>query len=269
MLKTILALLAFVLYTAAGAWPVSRLMRDQSPPAQGTVLALGAGGLAAHTVIIGGSLLLANGLYLGFFEAASVVGWLMAALVLVTMWRRPGHNLTASGLPVVGLAVILAAFFGTPREQIETLPPGIGSHVYTSILAYSLLALAALQAILLAFQDRQLRHKHPRGVMRFLPPLQTMEELLFQTLTLGFVLLSLSLLTGFVFLDDMFAQHLVHKTVLSIVAWFVFGGLLLGHWRLGWRGRTAIRLTLAGFVLLMLAYFGSKFVLELILHETH
>ena len=94
-----------------------------------------------------------------------------------------------------------------------------------------------------------------------------METLLFQMLALGFLLLTLSLLTGFLFLEDMFAQHLVHKTVLSLLAWLLFAVLLLGHWWLGWRGQTAIRWTIAAFVLLMLAYFGSKFVLELILHR--
>jgi ABC-type uncharacterized transport system permease subunit len=83
----------------------------------------------------------------------------------------------------------------------------------------------------------------------------------------GFVLLTLSLVSGFAFLEDMFAQHLVHKTVLSTLAWIVFGALLVGRFRYGWRGRTAIIWTLGGFVILILAYFGTKAVLELILHR--
>ena len=92
-----------------------------------------------------------------------------------------------------------------------------------------------------------------------------MEQLLFQLIGTGFVLLSAGLLTGIVFLEDVFAQHLVHKTVLSIAAWSIFGILLWGRWRFGWRGRKAIRWTLSGFGVLILAYFGSKLVLELIL----
>jgi ABC-type uncharacterized transport system permease subunit len=84
----------------------------------------------------------------------------------------------------------------------------------------------------------------------------------------GFVLLTLTLLSGVLFVDDLFAQHLVHKTVLSIAAWIVFGILLFGRWRWGWRGRRAVRLTLAGMAILLLAFFGSKFVLEVILHRT-
>jgi len=95
--------------------------------------------------------------------------------------------------------------------------------------------------------------------------LQTMEALLFQMLAAGFVMQSLSLATGFMFVEDLFAQHLVHKTVLSILAWFVFAILLWGRWRYGWRGKTAIRWTLGGFVSLLLAYLGSKMVLELVL----
>ena len=94
-----------------------------------------------------------------------------------------------------------------------------------------------------------------------------MERLLFRMIAVGFILLSVSLLSGLVFLEDIFAQHLIHKTVLSIAAWGVFALLLWGRWRLGWRGRIAIRWTLAGFAVLMLAYFGSKFVLELVLQR--
>ena len=93
-----------------------------------------------------------------------------------------------------------------------------------------------------------------------------MESLLFQMIATGFALLTLALVTGFLFLEDIFAQHLVHKTTLSIIAWFVFGILLWGRWRFGWRGQTALRWTIGGFIFLMLAYFGSKFVLELVLN---
>jgi ABC-type uncharacterized transport system permease subunit len=89
--------------------------------------------------------------------------------------------------------------------------------------------------------------------------------LLFQLIGAGFVLLSLTLLTGALFVEDLFGQHLVHKTVLSFAAWVVFGALLFGRWRYGWRGRRAVRLTLIGMLVLLLAFFGSKFVLEIVL----
>ena len=121
-------------------------------------------------------------------------------------------------------------------------------------------------ALLLLLQDHHLKHKHPSGLIRNFPPLQTMESLLFGFLWAGWLLLSLSLLSGWLFFEDLFAQHLVHKTVLSCIAWVVFAVLLAGRHQLGWRGHKAIRWTLAGFCLLMLAYFGSKLVREFILH---
>ena len=95
-----------------------------------------------------------------------------------------------------------------------------------------------------------------------------MESMLFELLWIGVSLLSISIASGFVFIDDIFSQSLVHKTVLTLIAWLLFSVLLWGHYQLGWRSRTAVRLTLAGFVLLMLAFFGSKLVLELILHRS-
>ena len=135
----------------------------------------------------------------------------------------------------------------------------------SSLVAYSILALAALHAIVLSIQNSLLHSHQPGGIIRLLPPLKTMESLLFETITIGFICLSISLASGLIFLDNMFAQQLAHKTVLSIFAWLVFATLLFGHWIVGWRGRTAIRWTLGGFLSLMLAYFGSKFVLEILL----
>ena len=141
-------------------------------------------------------------------------------------------------------------------------------HIFSSLLAYSFLNIAAIQALLLAAQDVCLRGRHPDGfLVRSLPSLQSMESLMFQLIGAGLDLLTVSLLTGFLFLENMFAQHLVHKTVLSLLAWLVFAILLIGRLRHGWRGQIAIRWTVSGFGALMLAYFGSKLVLELILNR--
>jgi ABC-type uncharacterized transport system permease subunit len=101
--------------------------------------------------------------------------------------------------------------------------------------------------------------------MRNLPPLQTMESLLFEMLAVGIIMLTLGLGTGFIYMDDMLAQQVAHKTLLSLCAWVIFAGLLVGHYRFGWRGRVAVRWTLVGFGLLLLAYFGSKLVIEYLL----
>jgi ABC-type uncharacterized transport system permease subunit len=101
--------------------------------------------------------------------------------------------------------------------------------------------------------------------MRKLPPVQTMEHNLFQLITVGFILLTIGFITGIIFIEDLFAQHLVHKTVLSITAWIVFATLLWGRWKYGWRGNTAVKWTITGSIFLVLAYLGSKLVLEFIL----
>ena len=125
-----------------------------------------------------------------------------------------------------------------------------------------------LQHRLILRIERALRRREFRGWLRALPPLTELESLLFRSITVGFVLLTATLLTGLLFVDDLLAQHLVHKTVLSVLSWLAFGALLLGRWQRGWRGATAVRWTLAAMALLVLAFFGSKFVLELVLHRT-
>jgi ABC-type uncharacterized transport system permease subunit len=160
---------------------------------------------------------------------------------------------------------LLAATFSNSSDRVALASSEVIAHVMLSILAYSLMFIAALQAITLAYQNYQLKHKHPGGLIRLLPPLQTMESLLFELLAVGQLALTGAIVTGFIFIDDVFAQHLAHKTVFSLSAWIIYAVLLWGHYRLGWRGNTAVRWTLVGCCALMLAYFGSKFVLEIVL----
>lgn len=264
----ILALTSSGLYLAAGAVPALRLLRGPAhSPSKQAMLGLGALALLLHTVVVYLSSRSAGGLHFHFFEAASIVGLMMAAMTLGFSIRQPAENMGILTLPLAAVVLMLAVLLTGSRSGATALPAGVGLHVYTSFLAYSALAVATLHAILFALQEHKLRRRHPGGFVKLLPPLQTMESLLFQMLGLGFLLLTLSLLTGFLFLEDMFAQHLVHKTILSLLAWLLFAALLLGRWRLGWRGQIAIRWTIAAFIVLMLAYFGSKFVLELVLHR--
>jgi len=212
-------------------------------------------------------LFMEQGLNLGVFNAISLLTWLISAILVVSAVVRPTENLGIIAFPGAGLAIALGSVTSTNHFTSVTNTP-LEIHILISVAAYSMLSIAAVQAILLTIQDRHLRNKRPGGFIRALPPLQTMETLLFQIIALGFILQSLSLFTGFIFLENMLAQHLVHKTVLSLIAWLVFGILLWGRWQFGWRGRTAIRWTLTGFVALALSYIGSKMVLEVILKQT-
>ena len=207
-----------------------------------------------------------GGINLGFSNAFSLVSWAVLVLILFSALSKPVESLAILPLPLAALAVVIEAT--VPSSHL--FPPdaswALRMHALFSLLGYSLLALASVQAVVLAIQDHHLHRHHPGGFIRSLPPLQTMETLLFEMIGLGFLLLTLALATGFFFLlHDMFAQRVVHKTVLSIAAWLVFGTLLWGRFRHGWRGQRALIWTLSGFVVLMLAYFGSKFVLELLL----
>ncbi len=207
---------------------------------------------------------LPEGLNLGFFVALSLITWLVSILILLSTYFTRIESLGIVVFPVSGLASILAVHGGS-THLIEISSSAIQGHILISVVAYSLITLGALQATLLAYQDHAIRSHHPGGLVRFLPPLYDMETLLFVFLSFGFGCLSISLLSGFIFLDDIFAQQLVHKTVLSIVAWFILATLMFGRFQFGWRGKTAIRWTISAFLFLMLAFFGSKLVLEFIL----
>ena len=267
MNSTLLALLAIVFYLASWLVITLRLFRSNAERRipRLTGIALGLAGVALHGAFLYQHIITHSGINLGFFDAASLVAWTILLLLMLSAISKPIENLGIAILPLTALVILLDIRFHTSHFISADAPWGLRIHVLISLLAYSLLAMASVQAILLAIQDHHLRHRHPGGFIRALPPLQTMEALLFEMIGMGFIMLTFALISGFMFLEDMFAQRLVHKTVLSIAAWLVFGGLLWGRFRFGWRGQKALIWTLVGFVVLMLAYFGSKFVIELVL----
>jgi len=269
MTHTAIAAVAIVLYLiSAGLIGLRLFRRDQLElPSRKMALSLGFAGLILHTWLLWDSIFRGPGLNLAFFNALALTSWTVVALLLVSSLNKPVENLGLILLPLAALTLYLETRYPSVDFIRQNAGWPLKIHVLLSMLSYSLLTLASVQAILLAVQDHHLRIRQPGGFIRALPPLQTMESLLFEMIGAGFVLLTLALLSGFAFLDDMFAQHLAHKTVLSTLGWLVFGGLLMGRYRYGWRGRTAIIWTLSGFVILVLAYFGSKAVLELVLQR--
>ncbi len=230
-------------------------------------LGIGAVAVVLHAICLYMGIMVGEELYLGFFNALSLLGWMIAAVLVAGALLEPLLNLGIAMFPGAAITLLLMVLF--PSHEAMQLQGGwpMKLHVLSSILAYSLFALAATQVILLALQDRALRHHRAGGYVRALPPLQTMEALLFRMILLGFVVLSFSLLTGAIYITDMFAQHLVHKTVLSIASWLVFAVLLWGRWRSGWRGNKATVWTLSGFAVLGLAYPVTKFILEIVLNR--
>ena len=138
-------------------------------------------------------------------------------------------------------------------------------HILTSLFAYGLLTVGGIIALYALVQEKRLHARHLSSVNQLFAPLETTDQLLFGVTSAGFMVLIVAISTGFAFVDNLFAQHLVHKTVLSLLAVVVFGILLVGRRFAGWRGRRAVYLYLGGFLILCLAYFGSRFVLEEIL----
>jgi len=264
-----MALMSAALYVAATLVLGRRLgvWRDSVPDGVPKLPLFAFAAVALHGVLLYAEIVGEHGLQLGFFDVASLVAWVAALLLMVGTLRRPLDNLGLLVLPLAALLILPGALSPVAASGAAERTLGAQIHVLVSVLAFSLLTIAACQALLLAYQEYRLGRKRPGGLMRILPPLKIQEELLFQLIALGFFMLTLSLASGVAFVADMLAQHLAHKTVLSVIAWLIFGVLLWGRWRYGWRGRTAVRLSLAGFVVLGLAYFGSKLVLELILER--
>jgi ABC-type uncharacterized transport system permease subunit len=201
-----------------------------------------------------------------FFSALSLVGFGMA--LLTALVGRFGR-FAALGVVVFPIAAATLITYGLHGPRATTaLDWPLQLHAWLALLAYATLAVAALLALTSWAQEGAMRRREFHRWLRALPPLVELETLLFRTITAGFMLLSATLLTGVVFVEDLFAQHLIHKTVLSVLSWLAFGTLLLGRWQWGWRGGIAVRWTLSATALLVLAYFGSKFVLELVLDRS-
>jgi ABC-type uncharacterized transport system permease subunit len=265
---TYIAILVIVLYLTAGIKLVLRLSRgSQAIHNKGLFLSLGFTAITLHAWFLYQNLLVVNGLNLGIFNALSLLSWIIVSLILATSFTQPVENLGIVALPLAALALTLELLLPSTHFLSKEAATGLKLHALISIISYSLYSIAACQAILLAIQNKYLHSKRPGGFIRALPPLETMETLLFRIIAVAFVLHSLSLMSGAMYLEDIFAQHIVHKTVLSIAAWVVFATLLIGRWRFGWRGRKAIRWTMTGFITLFLAYLGSQWVQEILLNR--
>lgn len=256
-----------LLYLIAWAY-LLRSVKQRAQLPKSRLLLLVAAATLAHVILALASVRIGKGYQFGFFQVPSLFFATINLIVLLSSIRKPLANLYLFLLPLACLAILLTGLHAPAVKTSEHLSLETVSHILLSVLAYSLLTIASLQAMLLSYQNYQLKHKHPRGVMGLLPPLQTMETLLFELVWAGEILLTLSIVTGILFTTSFHDQHLSHKAVFSILSWMIYALLLWGRHTLGWRGSAAIRWTLGGFAALMLAYFGSKLVLEIILGRT-
>ncbi len=204
----------------------------------------------------------------GFAIALSFMLWLAIAFYWIESFYARLEGLLLIGLPVAALAALLPALFSGQHILVNAGSAAFRLHFLVAMLAYSLFTLAALHALLMSAVEKNLhRGRRLSPLLSGLPPLLTMESLLFRVIHVAFILLTLTLISGIAFSEELFGKALAfnHKTVFAILSWLIFAGLLLGRHLRGWRGRIALRWTLSGFVALLLAYVGSRFVIEIIL----
>lgn len=257
--------LAGLLYLAA-TLHIARQIRAGHAERRSVFLYAGFAAVLCHGTVTLPQVFLPQGIALGLFTAGSLVGMLVALLAIITSLFRPVGVIALVAYPVAFSLLLLAELLHdryTPRQ----FSSGLGVHILLSLLAWAVIAIATAHAALLTLQDQLLRARRLDGLLRVLPPLQTTEAILFELLAAGFALLTLAIGAGFLYVDDLFAQHLVHKTVLTLASWAAIGVLLAGRKVAGWRGRTAVRFTVGAFLLLAIAFFGSKFVLEMVLQR--
>jgi ABC-type uncharacterized transport system permease subunit len=209
----------------------------------------------------------ASELRFGFAQALSVMMFLGVAVYWVESLFYSLEGMQPLLLPLAAVGAPLPALFpGLAASGAHAAAAEFKLHLALAMIAYGLFVIALLHAALMSFAER---HLHRKGTVAFphLPPLLTLEALLFRMIGAAFVFLTLTLVTGIAFSETLFGRALrfEHKTVFAVLSWLIFAWLLAGRWRYGWRGRTALRWTLSGFVMLMLAYVGSRFVLEVLL----
>ena len=269
METNIISAAVILLYLLTAGWLGNRIFRLRltTEAFNHSIAALAGLALSGHGLVLYREILVQAGFNLGFYHAFSLVSWVIALLAVLTGLFSAMSNLVVVFFPLAALALLLEIALPTANIIPAGIAAGLKIHILLSVTAYSLLTIGALQALLLAFEETRLRTRQPVKIMNILPPMQTLEELLVQILAIGFFLLSLSLATGLMFMHDMLGQHLSHKVVLSVLAWLIFAVVLWGRWARGWRGRKLIHWTLGGFASLLLAYFGSKLVLEIILQR--
>lgn len=241
---------------------------------------LGAAKPQQEQIVLMATLLAHGALLFQNFVSSDVFGLSAGTALSLTLWLSVaifwtgGFYYRLDGiqpllLPAAAFATLAGALIPAMRSFQGADLPAFRAHILAAMLSYSLLTIAALIAVLMSVADKRLHQHTQNSLAANLPPLLGLESLLFKVLAAGFVLLTITLGSGVLFSEEIFHKpfQLNHKTLFTLIAWVVFAALLTGRQLMGWRGRTAVRWTLSGFSLLLLAYIGSKFVLEVVLQR--
>lgn len=261
---TLYAALALLFWHRHWAQTSSTLQPARSVLREHVLIALP---LALHGYLLYGSMFGADGLRLGVGNALSAILWLTVLIYWSSGFVQRLEGLQILVLPAAAVAVLMPALLPAAKALPNTEFLALRAHLVIALLAYSLFTIASLHVLLMAVIERRLHTGTLPAPLQGMPPLLTMETLLFRIILAGFVLLTLTLGTGIVFSEELFgkAARFNHKTVFGVLSWLIFAALLAGRYGYGWRGRVAMRWTLAGFLMLVLAYIGSRFVVEVIL----
>jgi len=263
ILSTLVSVVAAISYGLGSFFQRRNLVSEHQD--RRLVMATGFVAVVMHLAVILLVTLEPEGIDFGFFKVASLISWVIVVSVLLSSWKKPLDNLFLYLFPLAIICLLGSIFIPSSYDTQTSYSAGVALHILLGILSVSIITIAAFQALLISSLNRLLKEKRSFRLVSHLPPLVTMEALLFEMLWLGLLLLTGVLLTGVLFMEDFYGQHLSHKAVLSTISWFVFAILLWGRHQLGWRGKVANRWILTGFAFLILAYFGSKFVLEIVL----
>lgn len=270
MPNLLLSFVAFVAYVLlAGYFWRATACVDCDARWRGAVGHLSLIPIALHGYLLWQGIFAGGGFDLGVFNALSLIAWLTLLVYWVARFFYPIGGLQALVLPLAAVTLLLPGVFPADHQLAHTDLWTFKVHIAVAMLAYSLFTIAMLHAVLISLVEKRLRHATLPRVLRNLPPLMTMESLLFRMIGIGFVLLTLTLISGIFFSEEIFGKvwQFNHKVLFGFVSWCVFAVLLYGHIFHGWRGKIAVRWTVSGFAFLLLAYLGSKFVLEQMLHR--
>lgn len=263
-MDNLIAIIAAILYSLAIAMVVPGLVQQAGIKTK-TVFVSAALALMFHALLLHGLIHAGAGQNLSILNVASVISFIISLVMSIAMLKTRLWFL----LPVVYsfAAINLLASNFLPGAFVTHLEnrPGLLTHITLALFSYSTLTIGALYALQLAWLDYKLKTKKAMAINPNLPPLMMVERQLFKIILIGTGLLTLTLVTGSIFLDDMFAKETAHKSILSFIAWIVYSVLLWGHYHKGWRGQKVTWYAVAGASLLTLAYFGSRFVREFIL----
>ena len=263
---------AALLYGALGFHFWSTRWREQENqcvacPMQAWERAAIASALLIHAYGLYNALFTEAGMRFSFSFALSLMMWLAVLIYWLESFMTRMEGMQPMVLPLAAICALLPVIFPQVHVIAHASATGFKLHFLAAMLAYSLLTLSALHAIFMGFSENALHKRQMRRSLASLPPLLTMESLLFRMLLLGFILLTMTVGSGLLFSEELFGKPLSldHKTLFAFASWGIFATLLVGRHAWGWRGKRALRWTLAGFSLLILAYIGSRFVAEVLL----